>query len=119
MFSIWLGMSRRSLTAQVAPSLRHRTSGVPCLATFGKSAVATHEPRLHFTCRSRPEDRTKHAYFLQRPAETAAVLNNLSDDDCRVLLELENENLRRGEMQRIFPRPGGSVRLQHLEACAA
>lgn len=62
-----------------------------------------------------PEERAKHAFYTSRHAASRgceSILVALTDDDIEVLMETESENLRRGEMQRIFPSSGAAEYLK-------
>lgn len=49
------------------------------------------------------EERTKHAYFTRHQDRCESILDHLTDDDYKILMETESENSRRGDMVRIFP----------------
>ncbi|MBN3302800.1 TTLL4 polyglutamylase, partial [Amia calva] len=65
------------------------------------------------------DEKVKRAYFLsQRFADQeffSSVLDLLTPDDVRVLVEMEDEFCRKGEFERVFPSPSSSRYLRFFE----
>jgi len=52
------------------------------------------------------DERAKHAFYVQRHLDERtkqSILDTLTPDDIRMLMETEDENSRRGCFQRVFP----------------
>ncbi|XP_074659233.1 uncharacterized protein LOC141911990 isoform X2 [Tubulanus polymorphus] len=50
-----------------------------------------------------PDERAKHAYYCQRHNDELTLLDTLTPDDIRMLIELLDEDSRKGGFQRVFP----------------
>ena len=62
------------------------------------------------------EERTKHAYYTRHPDECESILDHLTDDDYKIIMETESENTRRGDMQRLFPSKSSHKYLQYTDS---
>lgn len=62
------------------------------------------------------EERTKHAYYTRHPDECESILDHLTDDDYKIIMETESENTRRGDMQRLFPCKSSRKYLQFTDS---
>eukprot|EP00039_Didymoeca_costata_P006946 m.94882 g.94882 ORF g.94882 m.94882 type:complete len:1032 (+) comp13464_c2_seq1:103-3198(+) len=82
-------------------------AGYTCKKSEQEDSSKIEEQSTYFTWMGarplKPEEKSKHAYFIQRPEERDKILENLTDDDVLMLMETESEFSRRGDMQRVFP----------------
>ena len=62
------------------------------------------------------EERTKHAYYTRHPDECESILDHLTDDDYKIIMETESENTRRGDMLRLFPCKSSRKYLQFTDS---
>lgn len=62
------------------------------------------------------EEKAKHAYYNQKHGgDRDTIIDNLTTDDVLMLMEMENENLRRGAMERIIPAAGSTPFLKYTD----
>ena len=62
------------------------------------------------------EEKAKHAFYIQKHGgDRATIIDNLTTDDVLMLMETENENSRRGAMQRLMPAVDASPYLKYTD----
>ncbi|KAK3588044.1 hypothetical protein CHS0354_012090 [Potamilus streckersoni] len=65
-----------------------------------------------------PDERAKHAYYCQRHQDDQAlqtILDIMTPDDIRILIESIDEDSRKGNFQRVFPTPSTHKYLRFFE----
>ncbi|XP_019410164.1 PREDICTED: tubulin polyglutamylase TTLL4 isoform X1 [Crocodylus porosus] len=91
--------------------------------TSGRSSATSLSSTMREKPRPAPEqlvaEKMKRAYYLTQKAPNqdfyTSVLDVLTPDDVRVLVETEDELSRRGQFERVFPGPGASRYLRFFE----
>lgn len=102
-------------TAEAAEAATARGAAVdPALLTAGKAQEAFMGAKP-----LTKEEKSKHAYYIKHAGQRQqqeSIIDSLTDDDVRILMETEAENLQKGSLERIFPNERSGQYLQFTDS---